>query len=255
MALTLAMVLPFAGCSKRPPQAPSAPATKYALYRGYGFWFQDLVARFKKEANPPGQPPRYELVRLPDFDPLGPEMAQQTAMQLSSVYPVTALSFGARASEMLQAVDVIISNTAWVPEFARNGWLAPFDEAVVGPILREAGVEPVRVPTRGEDPKSAPIYGIPITRAADFLFYRKSYFHNEEEARAAWAALFESGVQNPKSRIQPPPFIAADGQEIHRLFLPLVWSLEPDWPLQADGTLVADTPAARRVLGALHRSM
>lgn len=264
VVLALAITLTLAGCAKSPPKKEGPPATKYALYRGYGFWFQDLTARFKKAANPPDQPPRYELVRLPDFDPLGPELAQQTAMTLSSVYPVTALSFGARASEMLQAVDVIVSNTAWVPEFARNGWLAPFDEEVLGPILREAGVEPVRVSTRGEDPASAPIYGIPITRAADFLFYRKSYFNDEAEARTAWASLFDSKIQsrvretnevNPKSKIAPPPFIAADGQEVHRLFLPLVWSLEPDWPVQADGTLVADTPAARRVLSALHRSM
>ena len=252
--VVLAIALPLAGCAKSPPNTEGSPPAKRALYRGYGFWFQDLAARFQKAVNPPGRPPRYELVRLPDFDPLGPELAQQTAMTLSSVYPVTELSFGSRWSEMLLAVDVIVSNTAWVPEFARNGWLAPFDEKVIGPILREAGVEPIRVVTRGEDPKTAPIYGIPVTRSADFLFYRKSYFHNEAEARAAWASLLDSRTQNPKSRILPAPYIAAEGHEIHRLFLPLVRSLEPDWPVQTNHTFLVDTPAARRVLNALHRS-
>ena len=127
--IVIAAALLFAGCSETPEQAPEP---RRALYRGYGFWFQDLAGRFQKAVNPAGQPPRYELIRLPDFDPLASALYQELAVTLSSVYPMTALSFGARASEMLQPMDVAVSNTAWVEEFARNGWLAPFDEAVVG---------------------------------------------------------------------------------------------------------------------------
>ncbi|MFA6562581.1 MAG: extracellular solute-binding protein [Verrucomicrobiia bacterium] len=248
----IAAALLFAGCSETPEQAPEP---RRALYRGYGFWFQDLAARFQKAINPAGQPPRYELIRLPDFDPLASALYQELAVTLSSVYPMTALSFGARASEMLQPMDVAVSNTAWVEEFARNGWLAPFDEAAVGPMLREAGVEPIRAVGPGDDPKSPRIYGVPIARAADLLFYRKSYFNNATEARQAWTQLFQSKIQNPKSKIPLPPSIAADGQEFFRFFLPLVWSLEPGWPRQAAGTFASETPAARQVLEALGRQV
>lgn len=243
-ALTLAAIVALAGCAEsgRAPEMPPQP--KRALYRGYGFWFQDLAQRFQKAVNPPGQPPRYELARLPDFDPLAVELYQQTAQMLSSVYPITELSLGTRASEMLQAVDVMVINTAWVAEFARNGWLAPFDEAVIGPTLREAGVEPIRI----AGAKTGPIYGIPISRGTDLLFYRKSYFHGANEARQAWASLFQSPIPNPHSSI------AADGQEFFRFFLPLVWSVEPDWPRQTNGTWVLNTPAAQQVLAALRRS-
>jgi hypothetical protein len=246
-----AAALLAAGCSPSPPV--EKPGPKQALYRGYGFWFQDLAARFQKAANPAGKPPRYELVRLPDFDPLASTLYQESAVTLASVYPMTELSFGAHASEMLQPVDVAVSNTAWVGEFARNGWLAPFDEAAVGPMLREAGVEPVRAVGPGDDPKSPRIYGVPITRAADLLFYRKSYFHDAAEARQAWASLFQSKIRDPKSRIRLPSSIAADGQEFFRFFLPLVWSLEPDWPRQDGGVFTVETPAARRALDALDR--
>ncbi|MCX6899397.1 MAG: extracellular solute-binding protein [Verrucomicrobia bacterium] len=257
----IAAALVSAGCSKAPEPAPEP---RRALYRGYGFWFQDLAARFQKAVNPAGQPPRYELIRLPDFDPLASAFYQELAVTLSSVYPMTALSFGARASEMLQPMDVAVSNTAWVEEFARNGWLAPFDEAVVGPMLREAGVEPIRAVGPGDDPKSPRIYGVPIARAADLLFYRKSYFNNATEARQAWMQLFQSKIQsrvretnevNPKSKIVLPSSIAADGQEFFRFFLPLVWSLEPGWPRQAAGTFAAETPPARQVLDALGRQV
>lgn len=248
--IVLAVAFVFIGCSK-PPEA--APEPRRALYRGYGFWFQDLASRFQKAVNPPGQPPRYELIRLPDFDPLASVLYQELAVTLSSVYPMTALSFGARASEMLQPMDVAVSNTAWVEEFARNGWLAAFDENVVGPMLREAGVEPIRAVGPGDDPKAPRIYGVPIARAADLLFYRKSYFNNASEARQAWTSLFQSKIQIPKSRIPLPSSIAGDGQEFFRFFLPLVWSLEPDWPRQSGGTVAAETPAARQVLDALGR--
>ncbi|MBI5396895.1 MAG: extracellular solute-binding protein [Verrucomicrobia bacterium] len=246
----LAAALAFTGCGESSPGPKETPQPKRAFYRGYGFWFQDLVQRFQKAANPAGQPRRYELIRLPDFDPLAPELYQQTALMLSSVYPMTELSFGARASEMLQAVDVLVANTAWVEEFARNGWLAPFDENTCGPMLREAGVEPVRAAGKGDDAKSLKIYGIPITRAADFLFYRKSYFRDADEARRAWAAGMSKAFP-PKV----PPIIAADGQEFFRFFLPLVWSLEPGWPQQTHNTFVVNTPAARAVLGAMRRSV
>lgn len=248
--VVVAAALMSGGCSTAP---ETAPEPKRALYRGYGFWFQDLAARFQKAANPAGRPPAYELVRLPDFDPLAPALYQELAVTLSSVYPMTELSFGARASEMLQPMDVAVSNTAWVEEFARNGWLAPFDEAVVGPMLREAGVEPIRAVGPGDDPKSPRIYGVPITRAADFLFYRKSYFNNPAEARQAWASLFQPEIRNPRSRIPLPPSIVTDGQEFFRFFLPLVWSLEPGWPRQISGTFATETPSARRVLDALGR--
>jgi hypothetical protein len=247
---TLALALALCGCGKAEPGADAPPQPKRAFYRGYGFWFQDLVQRFQKAANPAGQPPRYELIRLPDFDPLAPELYQQTALMLASVYPMTELSFGARASEMLQAVDVLVTNTAWVEEFARNGWLAPFEEPTYGPFLREAGVEPVRAAGKGDDPKSPKIYGIPITRAADFLFYRKSYFKDAAEARRAWAAGTERAFPP-----RVPPVIAADGQEFFRFFLPLVWSLEPGWPQQTHNTFAVNTPAARTVLGALRRAV
>ncbi len=246
----LAVALAFTGCGKSSSGPEEAPQPRRAFYRGYGFWFQDLVQRFQKTANPAGQPKRYELIRLPDFDPLAPELYQQTALMLSSVYPMTELSFGARASEMLQAVDVLVANTAWVEEFARNGWLAPFDEGTLDPILREAGVEPVRAAGKGDDAKSPKIYGIPITRAADLLFYRKSYFKDADEARRAWLAGMAKAFP-PKI----PPTIAADGQEFYRFFLPLVWSLEPGWPQQTNNTFLVDTPAARAVLGALRRSV
>jgi len=248
----IAAALVSAGCSKAPEHEPEP---RRALYRGYGFWFQDLAGRFQKAVNPAGQPPRYELIRLPDFDPLASALYQELAVTLSSVYPMTALSFGARASEMLQPMDVAVSNTAWVEEFAHNGWLAPFDEAVVGPMLREAGVEPIRAVGPGDDPKSPRIYGVPIARAADLIFYRKSYFNNATEARKAWTSLFQSKIQNPKSKIPLPSSIAADGQEFFRFFLPLVWSLEPGWPRQAAGTFAVETPAARQVLEALGRQV
>jgi len=83
--IVLAVALVFIGCSK-PPE--TAPEPRRALYRGYGFWFQDLASRFQKAVNPPGQPPRYELVRLPDFDPLASAFYQELAVTLSSVYPM-----------------------------------------------------------------------------------------------------------------------------------------------------------------------
>lgn len=249
----MAAVLWFAGCSPESPKLPARP--KQAFYRGSGFWFQDLTSRFHKAVNPAGQPRRYELVRQPDFDPLPFEFYQELAGTLSSVYPMTELSFGARASEMLQPLDVTVSNTAWVEEFARNGWLAPYDEAVVGPILREAGVEPIRAVGPGDSPKSPRIYGIPISRAADLIFYRKSYFNSVEEARQAWVSLFQSKIRDAKSAGLPLSSIETDGQEFYRFFLPLIWSLEPDWPRQTNGTFAVDTPAARQVLDTLNRSM
>ena len=248
-----AAALLSAGCSEAPPAPASRP--KQAFYRGCGFWFQDLAARFHKAVNPDGQPRRYELVRLPDFDPLPSELYQELAGTLSSVYPMTELSFGARASEMLQPMDVAVSNSAWVEEFARNGWLAPYDEAVVGPMLREAGVEPIRAVGPGDDPKSPRIYGVPISRAADLLFYRKSYFSSADEARRAWVSLFQSKIHDAKTRSMVPSSIETDGQEFYRFFLPLVWSLESDWPRQTNGTFAVETPAAGQVLDTLGRSM
>ena len=249
----IAAALLSAGCSQEPPAPASRP--KQAFYRGYGFWFQDLAARFHKAINPAGQPRRYELVRLPDFDPLPYELYQELAGTLSSVYPMTELSFGVRASEMLQPMDVAVCNTAWVEEFARNGWLSPYDEAVVGPMLREAGVEPIRAVGPGDDPKSPRIYGIPIARAADLIFYRKSYFGSAGEARQAWLSLFQSKGRDAKSKGLPLFSIETDGQEFYRYFLPLVWSLEPDWPRQTNGTFAVDTPAARQVLDTLAQSV
>ena len=249
----IAAALVSAGCSEPPPAPVSR--TKQAFYRGCGFWFQDLATRFHKAVNPDGQPRRYELVRLPDFDPLPSELYQELAETLSSVYPMTELSFGARASEMLQPTDVAVSNTAWVGEFARNGWLAPYDEAVVGPMLREAGVEPIRAVGPGDDPKSPRIYGIPIARSADLIFYRKSYFNSADEARQAWVSLFQSKIRDAKSAGLQLSSIETDGQEFYRFFLPLIWSLEPDWPRQTNGTFAVETPAARQVLDTMSRSM
>lgn len=245
----LAVALALAGCAdpKSPAGAKEPAGPKHALYRGYGFWFQDLTGRFEAAANPKDGPKKYALKRLPDFDPLATDLYQQTVLMLSSSYPMTDLSFGVQASGMLQAVDVIVANSAWVEEFAQNGWLATFDESVYGPMLREAGVEPIRASVPGQRERA--IYGIPITRAADFLFYRKGYFKDAAEARRAWLAGMTGAFP-----AKVPPFIVSDAQDIHRLFLSLVWSIEPDWPRKTADSFNVNTPAARTVLGALRRS-
>ena len=252
----MATAAALAGCGKGA-EPPADKGPKVAKFRAPGRWFRDLQADFSSYANPANEPDRYRVERLADFDSMASELRQDTVLTLASAYSTTNLPCYANSPwgealpvEMLQEVHVLVVDTACVREFARNGWLTPFDQGILD-LLKETGVVPIRAVGPDDKEIAPPVYGIPLTRGADFAFYRKSCFAGS----AARANGTRAGdAISPAVLLDSTSRVATDGQEFWRFFLALVWSEEPDWPRQANGAFAVDTPAARRVLEALRRS-
>ena len=223
------------------------------LLRGPTSWFQDLPTRYSKFANSTNGPALFTLKLQPGFDFLASEACQQTVRTFASVYYTTGLPFASdepscqwREMDMLEDADVLVADSIRVEEFASNGWLAPFDETLTNE-LNKAGVETIRAVGRGDNHAAPPIYGIPLTRGADFLLYRKSVFGTND---AAASQYWLTNISSSSGHVG----LAADGQEFYRFYLALVWSLEPGWPRQTNGTWMVDTDGARKVLEFLARS-
>lgn len=254
-ALAMAAVAALAGCGKR--AAPPAEGAKVARLRAPGRWLRNLQTDFADYANPSAGPERYRLQRLADFDLLASQLRQETVLTLASAYPTADLPFyadgpgrHAQSVDMLQEVHVLVADAASVREFARNGWLAAFDEDILD-SLNKAGVAPIRALGPGDPEASPPVYGIPLTRGADFAFYRKS---SPSCGISDANGTRKDGVISASALLDSTGGVATDGQEFWRFFVALVWSVEPNWPAGAKGSFAADTPAARRVLEGLRRS-
>lgn len=242
-ALSLIISFVLGGCAKV--ESPTNSPPTVIRFRGGGFWFRDLEKKFADFSTK-----KITIKRLSDLDWSASEQYRQTVLVLSSIYDAGASKDQAGADEygtLHDEVDVMITDPSWVPEFARNGWLTPFDESTAE-ILREAGVDPIRVAGKNDSANAPPIYGIPITRGADLIFYWKSSFGGDvERARQEWESSITSGRSLGGG-------LLTDGQDFYRFFCGLIWSIEPSWPYDSSGKLVVDTPGTRQILTFLMRS-
>ncbi len=150
--------------------------------------------------------------------------------------------------------DATVVKTSWIPEFVAAGWLASIGfaapETELGSALRDAGVSPILV--------DGQVFGVPLTRNPEVVILRNICLNTARESDQTvtpdvlWAETIGAWLDDPTS--VPDRWILCDGQDIHRLFLAIVRTRDPLWPIDSNGKLVVDTETARAAIEMLKKA-
>ncbi|HNZ03765.1 MAG TPA: hypothetical protein PKK50_06450 [Myxococcota bacterium] len=150
--------------------------------------------------------------------------------------------------------DAAVVKASWIPEFVAAGWLASLGSGTpdteLGSALREAEVSPVMV--------DGQVFGVPLTRNPEVVLLRNDCLKAARESDQTvtpdvlWTRTISAWLDDPAS--VPDRWIVCDGQDVHRLFLAIVRTREPLWPIDSNGKLLVDTETARAAIEMLKKA-
>jgi len=128
-----------------------------------------------------------------------------------------------------RAIDVVLLDVPWVPEFARPGWLLPLDERV-DPALLDAFVPAARDGGRSDGVQ----WGLPLTLKGSALYYRADLLRDEGLAPPTTLDELQAAAEALRDDVPFP--IALHGAYTYNDVLPMWWA-------SGGGFVAGDRPA------------
>jgi multiple sugar transport system substrate-binding protein len=150
------------------------------------------------------------------------------------------------ARERTRALDVVMLDDIWAPEFMANGWLADIDAlgGVPGAFIRSGDAVARRAGTQG------PRFAVPFVGNVAMFAYRTDLFAKHGLARpATWSAVLAAArtLAEKEPEVTPIAFRGMRGNPIVTGFLPILGAFGGE-VVDAQGRAALDNEAALAAL-------